>query len=161
MSFWIRAVDRPTDPKFYYFSKEFDAPRGAYLRVSCCGDTRYALYLNGHLVSEGPCHGTAYVTYYETEDLTPYLKEGKNTLLAKVMYVTEGYFISAFRKSAPAFWLDGKLTVGDHTVQIGTDESWICMREDACALVHGSDCYISIPPYEQWSGSSVRTPHSL
>lgn len=157
MSFWIRAVDRPTEPKFYYFSKEFDAPRGASFRVSCCGDTRYALYLNGQLVSEGPCHGTAFVTYYETEDLTPYLKEGKNILLAKVMYVTEGYFISAFRKSAPAFWLDGKLTVGDQTILIGTDESWECTREDACALVHGSDCYISIPPYEQWSGSSVRT----
>ena len=144
MSFWIRAVDRPTEPKFYYFSKEFDAPCGATFQVSCCGDTRYVLYLNGHLVSEGPCHGTAYVTYYETEDLTPYLKEEKNVLIAKVMYVTEGYFISAFRKSAPAFWLDGRLTAGDQTILIGTDESWECTREDACALVHGSDCYISI-----------------
>ncbi len=158
MSFWIMADDRPTKPKFYYFSKEFDAPCGASLKVRASGDTRYALYLNGTLVLEGPCQGSAYQTYFESEDLTPYLTEGKNTLIAKVMYVTDGYFISTFRKSAPAFWLDGELTDGETTTKLGTDASWTCAREDACALEHGTDCYISIPPYEHWSGASVRTP---
>ena len=82
MSFWIMADDYPTTPHFYYFTKEFEAPAGASLKVRCSGDTRYALYLNGHLVSEGPCQGSSYVTYYESEDLTPYLKKGRNTLLA-------------------------------------------------------------------------------
>ena len=161
MSLWIMADDRPTTPKFYYFTKEFDAPAAASLSVRACGDTRYALYLNGHLVMEGPCQGSAYQTYYETEDLTSYLTEGSNVLTAKVMYVTEGYFISTFRKSAPAFWLDGTLVSDNASVPIGTDASWICEREDACCLEHGTDCYISIPPYEHWSGDSVRTPISL
>ena len=161
MSLWIMADDRPTTPKFYYFTKEFDAPAVASLSVRACGDTRYALYLNGHLVMEGPCQGSAYQTYYETEDLTSYLTEGSNVLTAKVMYVTEGYFISTFRKSAPAFWLDGTLVSDNASVPIGTDASWICEREDACCLEHGTDCYISIPPYEHWSGDSVRTPISL
>ena len=161
MSFWIMANDRPTSPKFYYFSKEFDAPAGASFKASACGDTRYALYLNGNLVLEGPCQGSAFQTFYETEDLTPYLHTGKNVLVAKVMYVTEGYFISTFRKEAPAFWLDGILTSDKGTVRIGTDETWTCLREDACSLEHGTDCYISIPPYEHWSGDSVRTPISL
>ena len=158
MSFWIMADDRPTSPKFYYFSKDFEAPDGACLKACVCGDTRYALYLNGHLVSEGPCQGSAYRTFYETEDLTPYLTAGKNTLVAKVMYVTEGHFISTFRKSAPAFWLDGELVYGESTTKLGTDASWTCAREDACSLEQGTDCYISIPPYEHWSGASVRTP---
>ena len=161
MSFWIMANDRPTSPKFYYFSKEFSAPAGASFKASACGDTRYALYLNGHLVLEGPCQGSAFQTFYETADLTPYLIKGKNTLLAKVMYVTEGYFISTFRKESPAFWLDGLLTSECGSELIGTDESWTCQREDACAPEHGTDCYISIPPYEHWAGESVRTPVSL
>jgi len=161
MSFWIMANDRPTSPKFYYFSKKFSAPAGASFKASACGDTRYALYLNGHLVLEGPCQGSAFQTFYETADLTPYLTKGKNTLLAKVMYVTEGYFISTFRKESPAFWLDGLLTSECGSELIGTDESWTCQREDACAPEHGTDCYISIPPYEHWAGESVRTPVSL
>ena len=98
MSHWIRADETPSAPRFYYFEKEFDAPKGATLKASSCGDTRYVLYLNGHLVSEGPCQGSQYVTYYETEDLTPYLVEGKNKLTAKVLYVTEGWFISVYRR---------------------------------------------------------------
>ena len=158
MSFWIMADDRPTSPKFYYFSKDFQAPDGACLKARVCGDTRYALYLNGHLVCEGPCQGTAYTTFYETEDLTPYLITGKNTLVAKIMYATEGYFISTFRSFAPAFWFDGALTADGVTTALGTDQSWSCMREDACTLEQGTDCYVSIPPYEHWSGASVYTP---
>ena len=158
MSEWIRASEIPDAPKFYYFEKEFDAPKDATLKASSCGDTRYVLYLNGHLVSEGPCQGSQYVTYYETEDLTPYLVEGKNKLVAKVLYVTEGYFISVYRRSRPAFWFDGQLTVGDETVTISTDETWSCFREDACSFVAGPGVHSSIPPFEQWHGASVKTP---
>ena len=154
MSIWIRADDHPLAPKFYYFSKEFDAPAGATLKASSCGDSRYLLYLNGHLVSEGPCQGSSYVTYYETADMTPYLKVGKNVLTAKVMFVTEGYFISVFRQSQPAFWLDGQLSVNGEITRIGTDDSWTCFREDACELSFGPGVHRSIPPFEQWSGDS-------
>jgi len=158
MSAWIRADDHPLAPAFYIFSKEFNAPAGATLKASSCGDTRYQLYLNGHLVSEGPCQSSSYVTYYETEDLTPFLKEGKNLLTAKVLYVTDGYFISVFRKGQPAFWMDGELTANGETVTIGTDESWTCAREDACAFVNGPGVHCSIPPFEQWSGASSLKP---
>lgn len=158
MSLWIRADDHPLAPKFYYFTKEFDAPAGATLKASSCGDTRYHLYLNGHLVSEGPCQGSSYVTYYETEDLTPYLKEGKNILTAKVLFITEGYFISVFRKSQPAFWFDGQLAVDGEITNIGTDDSWSCVREDACNMTFGPGVHTSIPPFEQWAGASNVTP---
>ena len=157
MSDWIRAVEIPTASCFYYFEKEFDAPAGATLKASCCGDTRYVLYLNGHQVSEGPCQGSQYQTYYETEDLTPYLVEGKNRLYAKVMYVTEGMFISVYRRSHAAFWFDGQLTVNGETTAIGTDETWICHREDSCELICGPHVHTSIPPFEQWKGASVKT----
>lgn len=161
MSYWIMADDRPTTPKFYYFTKEFDAPRGAKFKVRASGDTRYALYLNGHLASEGPCQGSSFTTYYETEDLTPYLKEGKNTLFAKVLYVTEGYFISVFRRSRPAFWMDGQLSCDCSTVPVGTDDRWTCTREDACGFSNMPGVHTSIPPFEQWSGESVAVPVSV
>ena len=156
MSFWICADRRPATPEFYYFSKEFEAPAGARLTASACGDSRYALYLNGHLVCEGPCQGSSYQTYYETEDLTPYLIEGKNRLEAKVLYVTEGYFISVFRGSRPGFWFDGKLEVNGQKIALGTDASWTCERETACAFSNMPGLHISIPPFEQWSGGSQR-----
>lgn len=158
MSVWIRAEDVPSTPKFYYFTKEFDAPVGASLTASCCGDTRYQLYLNGHWICEGPCQSSSYVTYYETENMTPYLVAGKNILVAKVLYVTEGYFISAFRQSRPAFWFDGKLTANGETFPLGTDEGWSCAREDACDFMRGSGCHSSIPPFEQWAEGSTPTP---
>ncbi len=161
MSLWIRAEDRPSTPHFYYFSKEFTAPAGASLKASSCGDTRYQLYLNGHLVCEGPCQGSSYVTYYESEDLTPYLVEGKNQLVAKVLYVTENYFISVFRRSRPAFWFDGVLTANGESVAIGTDDTWTCTREDACDFMGGPGCHTSIPPFEQWTGASETTPVSV
>ncbi len=161
MSHWICAEETPSSPRFYYFTKEFDAPAGATLIVKSCGDTRYALSLNGHLVAEGPCQGSSYQTYYETEDLTAYLREGKNTLEAKVLYVTEGYFISVYRRSRPAFWLDGTLTADGASTSVGTDVTWSCAREDACSFHNTPGVHTSIPPCEDWSGASHRTPVSV
>ncbi len=158
MSFWIRANEYPLESKFYYFSKEFDAPAGASLQASMCGDARYQLYLNGHLVSEGPCQSSSYLTFYETEDLTPYLCEGKNTLFAKVLAADSNIFDSVYRKNQPAFWFDGKLTANGETTVIGTDETWSCAREDACVLEQGRHVHDSIPPFESWNGDSKATP---
>ncbi len=158
MAHWIFADDTPASPRFYDFVKEFDAPAGASLTARISGDTRYALYLNGHLVSEGPCQGSSYLTYYESEDLTPYLVEGKNILHARVLYVTTGYFISVYRREHPALWFDGTLTVGGEATAIGTDGSWVCTREDACTFHNTPGVHTSIPPCEDWSGASKPVP---
>ena len=158
MSHWICADRYPTTPEFYYFSKEFEAPAGAKLTAFSCGDSRYVLYLNGHVVAEGPCQGSSYQTYYETEDLTPYLVAGKNRLEAKVLFVTEGYFISVFRGTRPGFWFDGRLESNGQVTALGTDTSWTCEREASCAFSNMPGLHHSIPPFEQWSGGSVRTP---
>ncbi len=158
MAHWIFADDTPASPRFYDFVKEFDAPAGASLTARISGDTRYALYLNGHLVSEGPCQGSSYLTYYESEDLTPYLVEGKNILHARVLYVTTGYFISVYRREHPALWFDGTLTANGEETAIGTDGSWVCTREDACTFHNTPGVHTSIPPCEDWSGASKPVP---
>ncbi len=162
MSHWITTEERPTASRFYYFTKEFEAPAGATLTADSCGDARYQLYLNGSLVCEGPCQGSSYRTYYESTDLTPYLRAGSNRLVAKVLWVTPDIFAPVYRGERAAFWLDGRLTSDGQVTPLGTDESWECLREDACALrfVEGSRLHRSIPPFENWEGESraVKVP---
>ncbi len=158
MAYWIFANETPASPRFYDFVKEFDAPLGATLTARMAGDTRYALYLNDHLVSEGPCQGSSYLTYYESEDLTPYLRPGRNVLRARVLYVTTGYFISVYRREHPAFWFDGTLTSNGQPAPLATDASWACTREDACTFHNTPGVHTSIPPCEDWSGAPAPVP---
>ena len=51
---------------------------------SCRADNRYKLYVNGELVSLGPARGDLFHWNFEQIDLSPYLKEGKNIVAAKV-----------------------------------------------------------------------------
>ena len=159
MSSWICADEHPSSTHLYYFTKTFTAPAGARLTAHSCGDTRYRLLLNGQPVCEGPCQGSAYVRYYEDSNLTGCLQDGENTLVAEVLYVEEGSFISVFRGSRPAFWFDGVLILPDGSCQtLGTDGEWSCMREDAVRFYHVPGVHTSVPPFEEISGASVRTP---
>ena len=69
----------------YYFRKDVDLPAvpSRYL-VHVTGDNRYKLYVNGMLVSLGPAKGDAAHWNYETVDLAPYLRSGKNVIAALV-----------------------------------------------------------------------------
>ena len=159
MSFWICTDERPSETHLYRFTRTFRADPGTSLHARSCADTRYRLLLNGHEVCEGPCQGSSYVRYYEESDLSPFLLPGENTLTAEVLYVQEGSFISVFRGSRPAFWMDGSLTLPDGSRQpLGTDDGWSCTREDAVSFHHVPGIHISIPPFEDVHGASVMTP---
>ena len=158
MSFWICADERPSSTHFYYFEKDFEVKAGAKMTAKVCGDTRYQLYLNDTLVSEGPCQGSRFVRYYEDVDLTPYLKEGVNHFRAKVMYCVEGAFISVMRGSRPALWVDATLTQDGETSQFGTDDTWTCMRDDSVNFYNVPGVHTSVPQFEEVLGDTVLTP---
>ncbi len=159
MSLWICADERPSESRFYYFKKSFEAPQKATFQAQVCGDMRYCLFLNETLVCEGPCQGSQYVKYFETVDLTPYLKEGKNELSAKVFYAVEGSCISLYRGSRPAFWFDGVLvSETGEDCRIGTDESWECLRDDGVSFRHMPGLHTSIPPFEEVNGKAALVP---
>lgn len=150
MSFWICAGETPSVTHFYEFSQEYDIPSNATLTARTCGDTRYQLWINHQLVCEGPCQGSQYVRYFEETDLTPYLKPGKNLFCAKVLYMQEGSFISVFRGSRPAFWMEGQLTTPDGSVTtMGTDAQWHCRRNDTVSFHHMPGVHTSVPPFEE------------
>ncbi len=69
----------------YHFRKTFDmesVPSSFIINVS--GDNRYRLFVNGISVCRGPARGDPDHWYFETVDISPFLKPGKNSLAAVV-----------------------------------------------------------------------------
>ena len=55
------------------------------VNINISADSRYKLYVNGVFVHCGPRKGDAKVWYYDTLDIAPYLKDGKNVLAVEVL----------------------------------------------------------------------------
>ncbi len=72
--------------RFAYFRCEQTLPADARLTVCVTAVSRYRLWVNGMPVLSGPCKGDLYRQYYETVELTPYLRSGKNVLAVQVLY---------------------------------------------------------------------------
>ncbi len=83
---WIAAPnDNGLEYGVYYFRKSINLnikPTSFSIHISA--DNRYKLFVNGTLISLGPARGDTYYWNYETVDLAPYLKAGKNTASALV-----------------------------------------------------------------------------
>lgn len=83
--------------RFAYYRLEIglEQAQGAELRADISANSRYRLWVNGEPVLSGPCRSDKYRQYYETVELGPYLRKGKNVLAVQVllcdsMYVKEG-----------------------------------------------------------------------
>ena len=83
---WISVAGAPPyDYGVYHFRRTFDLPAApASFLIHVTADNRYKLYVNGELVSLGPARGDLYHWRYESVDIAPHLKAGKNVLAAVV-----------------------------------------------------------------------------
>lgn len=154
---WICADEIPQSARLYYFQKKFVAADGASMTASISADSRYRLYVNGKFVCDGPCRGSQYQHFYETVDITPYIAEGENVIEARVLYLTEGMFISVFREYHPALWFDGDLLNNGSTERITTDDTWTCKRLDNHIFKNGEGVHPSMPCVEFIDGEDVFT----
>lgn len=68
-----------------YFKTSFRCSARARLDVAVTAHSRYKLWINGTYVTFGPCKGDHYHQYCDQMELTPYLREGENTILLQVM----------------------------------------------------------------------------
>jgi alpha-L-rhamnosidase len=69
------------------FRREFDlgpAPINCRVVVHVSADSRYLFCCNGRLMGRGPAKGDITHHFYETYDLTPWLRAGVNVLTALV-----------------------------------------------------------------------------
>lgn len=111
----------------YHFRKSIDlAAKPVVYKVKVSADNRYKLFVNEQLVSLGPARGDLFHWNYETVDLAPYLKPGKNILAALVWNDGE-YRNEAQITNRTGFIIQGS-TDGEKAVN--TDSSWKCIKDE-------------------------------
>ena len=132
-SFWDASwIQHPTAPAreygVYHFRKAFDlsaAPAQFVVHVSA--DNRYRLLVNGQEVSIGPARGDMQHWRFETVDIAPQLRAGKNVIAATVWnFGLDGPVAQVSWQTA--FILQGN---GDAEKIVNTGAPWKVMQNPA------------------------------
>ncbi len=84
---WISAEDiELKEHNVIYLRKNFELEKvPESFKVKLSADNQYRLFINGKYVCKGPGRSDLEHWYYQTIDLAPYLKTGKNVLAAEVI----------------------------------------------------------------------------
>jgi hypothetical protein len=152
---WIACPGAPErDPGVFRFRKVVElaaAPSRFVVHVSA--DQRFVLQVNGRRVGIGPSRGDILFWRFETFDLAPFLKPGRNLISAVVWN---------FGTQAPAAQITdrtGFVAQGDGAAEqaVNTDTSWECALEPGHqpwpegmkALREGQKQYIVVGPGER------------
>ncbi len=130
---WI-SVDgaSPADYGVYHFRRSFDlASKPANFLVHVTADQRYQLFVNGERVSWGPARGDLFHWRYESVDLAPWLKSGRNTLAAVVWNFGQETPIAQITYEA------GFLLQGDTDAEriVDTNAQWKGIRDEAYSAI--------------------------
>lgn len=139
-AFWISVPNESKDAYgVYLFRKNIvleSKPTTFNIHVSA--DNRYKLFVNEKLVSLGPARGDLSHWNFETVDIAPYLKVGKNTVAAQVW--NEGEFKpEAQISNVTAFILQGAT---EKEAILNTNDSWKAIRDKSYApLIFDSQTY--------------------
>ncbi len=126
---WIAAPrTQPFDYGVYHFRKSFDLQQapGRFL-VHVSADNRYRLFVNGRLAAAGPPQSDLRNWRFNTIDLGPYLKAGRNVLAAVVWNGGE------HRPMAQISHRTGFVLQGDSEQEkpVNTGTSWKSFRDPA------------------------------
>jgi hypothetical protein len=119
---WISHPTAPLrEPGVFHFRKVINLPVAPeHFVVHLSADNRFALFVNGKRVGEGPARGNLFRWRYETVDLAPFLSRGDNVIAATVWQY--GIYAPVAQISDRlAFLLEGD-TSAERIVN--TDASW-------------------------------------
>lgn len=113
----------------YHFRKVFElakCPRHFAVHVSA--DNRYKLYVNDVLAAQGPsrCDGAHW--NYETVDLAPWLRAGRNAVTAVVWNYADLKPAAQITLGGTGFLMQGAT---ERERIVDTDSSWRCIKNDA------------------------------
>jgi alpha-L-rhamnosidase len=157
---WIpewKAEDKE-EPKIIYFRKEITVNQvPEKLEVQISADSRYKLYVNGKLAELGPSKGDDKIWYYDTVDLVPYLRKGKNVLAVIILRYplehSKGNH-GVFRTQTPGLYLKGEYRDEDgKVINFSTDESWKVFKESNIKLVQEAMGFAPLYILEMASGN--------
>jgi alpha-L-rhamnosidase len=156
-----RWITHPNGPRrefgVFHFRKTFSldtAPPRFVIHVS--GDNRYELFVNGARALAGPARGDLNHWRYETLDIAPRLRAGKNVLAAVVWNFAELAPMAQMTNET------GLIVQGDGPVEavVNTDPSWKVLRSKAVKMIPMDmgkiGGYLVVGPGEQVDGSQYR-----
>ncbi len=153
---WIAVPNTsPFDYGVYHFRRtvELQAKPSSFV-VHVTGDNRYQLFVNGERVVWGPARGDLNHWRFETVDIAPQLKAGKNALAAVVWNFGQ-YAPDAQATDRTAFLLQGD-TQAERIVD--TNNHWKCTRNPAYHPLHYTHAqmrgYFVMGPADKVDGSS-------
>ncbi|MEJ7712894.1 MAG: alpha-L-rhamnosidase C-terminal domain-containing protein [Pyrinomonadaceae bacterium] len=127
----------PVEYGVYHFRRTFElGTRPSSFVIHVSGDNRYQLFVNGERVAAGPARSDLNHWKFETLDIAPLLRSGKNVLAAVVWN---------YGQLAPEAQLTnqtGFLLQGDTAAErvVDTNNSWKCVRNEAYSplpVTHG------------------------
>lgn len=123
-----------SDEGVYHFRRSFqlNAKPSTFL-VHVTADNRYRLFVNGEGVGLGPSRGDKIHWQYETYDLAPYLRAGKNTIAAQVWNLGKNSPVAQMTIGKTAFLMQGN-TAKEEVVNTNP-ENWRVIRNPAFGLI--------------------------
>jgi len=134
---WIAAPGTPPfDYGVYHFRKSLDLPEApGHFVVHVSADNRYRLFVNGQSVAAGPPQSDLRNWRFNTVDLGPYLKAGRNVLAAVVWNGGE------HRPMAQISHRTGFLLQGDSEREqaVNTGAAWKSFRDPAYSPLDWKD----------------------
>ena len=126
--------------RYVYFRKSFDLDgEVADASVDVSADGRYQLFVNGQRVGRGPARCSPDWQYYDTYDIRPYLRPGRNVVAALVHSYGRNFAWYELPRweAATAFGCGGWFLQGEVTttsgaaVHLDTDDTWRCRPSEA------------------------------
>jgi alpha-L-rhamnosidase len=112
----------------YHFRRSFElADKPSTFIVHVSADNRYRLFVNGISICSGPARSDLANWNYETLDLAPFLRQGKNTLAATV-WNFEDYRAYAQISYRTAFILQGNTPAEEI---VNTNKDWKVIQDSA------------------------------
>lgn len=113
----------------YHFRKSFNlesVPDKFVIHVSA--DNRYKLFINGEQVSLGPARGDILNWNFETVNIAPYLKEGKNVLAALVWNYADLKPLAQISFEQTELIVQGNSPIEEI---VNTNGTWLCEKSQA------------------------------
>ncbi len=111
-----------------HFRRSFDIKeKPDSFKVNVTADQRFVLYVNGICVARGPARSDLYNWYYDTIDIAPQLREGKNTIAALVWHAGNSAPVAQMSRRL-AFILDGAT---ENEEFLATPSKWKVKKSEA------------------------------
>lgn len=152
---WISSSEaKQREYGVYFFRKKFQLPeKPDQFIIHISADNRYRLFVNGQPVCSGPARGDLFNWYFESVDISQFLKQGNNVIAAVV------WNMGILSPVAQISNQTGFVLQGDGAIEnaINTNTSWKVLKDSsysACSVDNSArlKAYMVIGPGDQVDG---------